>query len=335
MKQDLLQAKGTMRKDRGVTRLRRTPRVSVIIGLLNKERGEVTEQASRDYLTSVIQALQQGITDAKPASKTVPTKTEQQLWAADLAEHGFRSVGRLLAAGHAFTFLDNTPKRQCLKDFQKLLGHYFDMSTFPVKGGRQVIAGVLTSMLGFQVSLMMIEKWFPKPASQKMVIHQELARLLSNRGMSWPPNAASFEQCPSYRTIQRPGKQTLDTQASVRSSTAPDDSSTCILGAAGCGHQLGLNGSLVQEWPLHQPLASQLPSGQPPSDWHLSHLLPSNQASSAQGTASANQGNVGSDDSDSETYWLHQVVTSPSTLSSFELQHNSHGADWDIGTLWP
>lgn len=81
------------------------------------------------------------ITDAKPASKTVPTKTEQQLWAADLAEHGFRSVGRLLAAGHAFTFLDNTPKRQCLKDFQKLLGHYFDMSTFPVKGGRQVIAG--------------------------------------------------------------------------------------------------------------------------------------------------------------------------------------------------
>ena len=68
------------------------------------------------------------------------------------------------------------------------------------------ITGVLTSMLGFQVSLMMIEKWFPKPASQKMVIHQELARMLSNTGVSWPPNAASFEQCPSYRTIQRPGQ---------------------------------------------------------------------------------------------------------------------------------
>ncbi len=60
---------------------------------------------------------------------------------ADQAEHAFRAMGRLLSAAQPFSFLDKTPKLECLRDFQLLLGGLCDVSKLPVKGGRQAIAG--------------------------------------------------------------------------------------------------------------------------------------------------------------------------------------------------
>ncbi len=168
--------------------------------------------------------------------------TEHDLREADQAEHAFRSVGRLLCAGQPFAFLAS-PKKECLKDFQILLGQFYDMSRFPVRGGRLVIAGeqrlqagfapfsllpeplpsfvitllhnqycycaladVLTRMLGIPVSLVDIKRWFPTPDSQKMTVHQELSGLLSCRGMTWPPQADCFWQCSRYRCVQLSSK---------------------------------------------------------------------------------------------------------------------------------
>lgn len=76
------------------------------------------------------------------ASRAKTTKTEAELRKADQKQHAFRYVGSALSAGQPFTFIyRGTAKRQCCQDFQMLLGDFYDMTRFPVRGGRQVIAG--------------------------------------------------------------------------------------------------------------------------------------------------------------------------------------------------
>lgn len=83
-----------------------------------------------------------GMQNSKTAACVKTPKTEAELRRSDQRQHAFRYVGSSLSAGHPFTFRYRTsPKAQCLKDFQTLFGNSYDMSSFPVKGGRQVIAG--------------------------------------------------------------------------------------------------------------------------------------------------------------------------------------------------
>ena len=80
-------------------------------------------------------------------SRPKTTKTEDELLKADQKQHAFRYVGSALSAGQPFTFLyRGSTKAQCSKDFQMLLGDFYDMTRFPVRGGRQVIAGRYTAV---------------------------------------------------------------------------------------------------------------------------------------------------------------------------------------------
>ena len=79
---------------------------------------------------------------SKTAACVKTPRTEAEMLRSDQKQHAFRYVGSSLSAGHPFTFLYRTsPKAQCLRDFQTLFGNSYDMSSFPVKAGRQVIAG--------------------------------------------------------------------------------------------------------------------------------------------------------------------------------------------------
>lgn len=68
------------------------------------------------------------------------------------------------------------------------------------------VAGILAKMLCFPVSLLDIEKWFPKLRSQKTVVHEELTAMLSSRGLTWPPNVQGFQHCSSYKQHPSSGK---------------------------------------------------------------------------------------------------------------------------------
>ena len=68
------------------------------------------------------------------------------------------------------------------------------------------VAGILAKMLCFPVSLLDIEKWFPKLRSQKTIIHEELTAIVSSRGLTWPPNAQGFQHCSSYKQHPSSGK---------------------------------------------------------------------------------------------------------------------------------
>ena len=59
--------------------------------------------------------------------------------------------------------------------------------------------GILTRILGRYVSLVDIKNWFPVVNSQKMTVSDCLSAELRNAGVTWPPNASAFEQCPTYR----------------------------------------------------------------------------------------------------------------------------------------
>ena len=163
---------------------------------------------------------------AKTATAPV-CRHKRGLWEADNNENAHRAVGRLLCAGTDYIYHEG-PKMDNLKEFQLLFGGYYDISTFPVKGGRRlviagqcwqvadtaagvlytlvhkiygrlcVVAVVLSKMLCREVSLENIRKWFPTINAQKLVIHEELASQLQQRNMTWPPNAACFGQCESY-----------------------------------------------------------------------------------------------------------------------------------------
>ncbi len=86
--------------------------------------------------------IMDGTQMSKTAACVKTPKTEAELLRSDQNQHAFRYVGSSLSAGHPFTFLyRKSPKAQCLRDFQTLFGNSYDMSSFPVKGGRQVIAG--------------------------------------------------------------------------------------------------------------------------------------------------------------------------------------------------
>ena len=65
----------------------------------------------------------------------------RDLWTADDAEHSYRSVRRLLCAGTCFNVVPGSTKAQCLKDFETLLGCFWNVTEFPLKGGRQFISG--------------------------------------------------------------------------------------------------------------------------------------------------------------------------------------------------
>lgn len=67
--------------------------------------------------------------------------TEQDLWEADMREHSYRAVPRLLCAGSSFNAVQDSPKEDCFKDIERLLGPYWNLAPFPVKGGRSFIAG--------------------------------------------------------------------------------------------------------------------------------------------------------------------------------------------------
>ncbi|KAL0021047.1 hypothetical protein WJX79_001102 [Trebouxia sp. C0005] len=169
-------------------------------------------------LIELVDILGDEIVDGMQVSKTAACvktpKTEAELLRSDQKQHGFRYVGSSLSAGHPLTFLyRKSPKAQCLRDFQTLFGKWYDMSSFPVRGGRQVVAGVLANMLCFPVSLLDIEKWFFKPTSQKTVVHEELTAMLSSRGLTWPPNVQGFQHCSSYKRHLSSGKLASDDYA--------------------------------------------------------------------------------------------------------------------------
>ena len=66
-------------------------------------------------------------------------------------------------------------------------------------------------MLGREVSLIDIKRWFPTPTSQKMSVSDELSALLGDKGLSWPPNANCFEQCTIYRRVKCSGESMRST----------------------------------------------------------------------------------------------------------------------------
>ncbi|DBA69837.1 TPA: hypothetical protein ACH3X2_012552 [Trebouxia sp. C0005] len=189
-----------------------------LIELVDILGDEVKSVVPSHHLNAVITGLQQKIVDGMQVSKTAACvktpKTEAELLRSDQKQHGFRYVGSSLSAGHPLTFLyRKSPKAQCLRDFQTLFGKWYDMSSFPVRGGRQVVAGVLANMLCFPVSLLDIEKWFFKPTSQKTVVHEELTAMLSSRGLTWPPNVQGFQHCSSYKRHLSSGKLASDDYA--------------------------------------------------------------------------------------------------------------------------
>lgn len=182
-----------------------------LIEVVELLKDEVRSLVPSLHLDKVILGLQQQIVDGTQMSKTAAhvktPKTEAELLRSDQKQHAFRYVGSSLSAGHPFTFLYRTsPKAQCLRDFQTLFGNSYDMTSFPVKGGRQVIAGILAEMLCLPVSLLDIEKWFPKPRSQKTVVHEELTAMLGSKGLTWPPHVQGFQHCSSYKRHPSSGK---------------------------------------------------------------------------------------------------------------------------------
>ena len=68
-------------------------------------------------------------------------RREEECWQRDQKVHAFRTVLRMLCAGQPLSFNDRCSKETCLEDIKLLLGDLCDMRTFPVWGGRNVVAG--------------------------------------------------------------------------------------------------------------------------------------------------------------------------------------------------
>ena len=80
-------------------------------------------------------------TEKASKATTLCISTEQALWMKDNDEHSYRSVHRLLCAGTHFNAVPTASKAECVKDFERLLGHFWTLTDFPVKRGRLFIAG--------------------------------------------------------------------------------------------------------------------------------------------------------------------------------------------------